>query len=378
MKFLFVNTHFLPDRHYGGVVESGSRLFFCLRKMGDFRLATVSANPGRVLKTAGPGSRCYKSYLFHRFAFSSSAVIGLWRDVREADAVYVNGIFTWPVTLAQLYCVALGRPFIAAVRGGLRPWALAHRAWKKWLYVRAVTLPLLRRAAFVLVTSEQERDEISKLGFRKAVLIKNGADCSAPPGPSECAALPENWNGRFVFLFMGRTDREKGLDILVSAYSKFRSEFGREKNLLSVVGPDTRGYFRSLGLDLEAEGIERVPGSYGPEKSAMLSSAGAVILPSYTENFGNVVAEALACETPVITTTGTPWAEIEKVGCGLYVKPEAEALYQAMRAMYLKTPEERREMGRRGREYVLKNFNWEDKARELFEHLKKLVPAEKL
>lgn len=231
----------------------------------------------------------------------------------------------------------------------------------------------MRRARYVHVTSAEEERNIRALGFKNIINISNGID------PKEFANLPgrdkagSRFSSRFIFLLLSRTDKEKGLDILLAAYRKFCADFPAAGHVLYIVGPDHQGYLKGMSLDYTKENIEHMEGVYGGDKLALLRRADVVILPSYSENFGNVVAESLACETPVITTTGTPWAEIEKVGCGVYVKPVAEALYQAMTAMYLKPPAERQAMGRRGREYVLKNFNWDDKARGLFKYLQNLA-----
>jgi glycosyltransferase involved in cell wall biosynthesis len=114
-------------------------------------------------------------------------------------------------------------------------------------------------------------------------------------------------------------------------------------------------------------------GVYGDNKIKLIRRADVVVLPSYSENFGNIVAEALACERPVITTTGTPWKEIENIGCGYYIQPNQEELYEAMKDVYQKSKEELEEMGKKGRKYIFENFNWESKAKEIFKYLKEIV-----
>ncbi len=315
---------------------------------------------------------CYRSLFFHGFGFSPEAFFGLWQDVRKVDVVYSNGIATFPTTLAQFYSVIQRKPFAVGTHG-LTEWSYSYKALRKAVYFNLVVFPLMRKASFIRVTSAAESEFLARRGFRNHVLVQNGVSLE------EFSDLPDKLvPNSFTFTFLGRMSREKGLDLLLPVYGRLLKEFPEMRLTLNLVGPDPCKYINTLKSAVPADGVVKSDGLYGVDKTKLLRDSDCLILPSYSENFGNVVAEALACETPVITTTGTPWSEIEKVGCGLYVKPEAEALYQAMKAMYLKTPEERREMGRRGREYVLKNFNWEDKARELFEHLKKLVPAEKL
>lgn len=344
-----------------------------LRRGAEFRLSTVSRTPQASAPYLAPGDQCYRSLFFHGFAVSLEAIAGLWRDVRSCDVLLINGIFTFPVTLAALYAVILNKPFMVAVRGGLKPWAMAHKKWKKYFYIRLITLPLMRRARYVQVTSLEEEKNIRNLGFKNVINISNGIDAEEfanLPGRDKAGA---RFGRRLVFLFLSRTNKEKGLDILLSAYRKFCADFSAEGHVLCIVGPDHQGYLKGMGLNYAKENIERLEGVYGEDKLALLRRADVLVLPSYSENFSNVVAEALACETPVITTTGTPWTELEKVGCGLYIEPTADKLFEAMKLMYGKTQIERQEMGRRGRQYILENFNWENKAKQLFVYLEKIA-----
>lgn len=382
-NILFINTHYPPDFQYGGVIESGSTLFKHLRRLSpSIKISVVSRTPARVYETLIQGEEgyCYQSIFLHRAGFSLEAFPGLFRDVVNADVVLLNGLFSIHNTLAFLYIILFRKKFILALRGGFEPWALKQKSWKKWPYVFFLSL-FIKKAAYVHVTSSEEQNSAKRLGFppERIINISNGIDVNVfNIAPDKIISRDRNeiqFGSRFVFLFLSRTDKEKGLDILLAAYRKLCLVLPVKKHVLCIVGPDHQGYLKGMNLDYAKENIDRIEGVYGEDKLALLRRADTLVLPSYSENFGNVVAEALACETPVITTTGTPWAEIEKVGCGLYIKPEAEALYQAMKAMYSKPEAERREMGRRGREYVLKNFNWEDKARELFGYLQKLAPA---
>jgi glycosyltransferase involved in cell wall biosynthesis len=367
-KYLHVITHYAPDFHYGGVVESGYQLFQCLKKLGNFRISTVSGNPEKVERNIQGEGKCYKSIYFHRYAFSLNAIWGLWRDIKNADVVYGNGIVTFPMTLAQLYAVLLNKPFAVATHG-LTQWSFENKKWRKLIYFNLIAFPLMKRAKFIRVTSDAENQFLKSKGFTNTLMLSNGITVD------DFAKLPDKYSfanqdkDSFVFLFLGRMGKEKGLDILVAAYKEFCKTFGKEKHRLLLVGPDLQGYLKNMAIDYEKENIEYIPGVYGDDKLKIIRRADVVILPSYSENFGNTVAEGLACERPVITTTGTPWKEIEAVGCGLYIQAEAAELYQAMKTMYLKSPDEREEMGCKGRKYILENFNWEVKAKELFKHL---------
>ena len=143
-RYLHIFTHFPPDFHYGGVVQSGSKLYSYLEKLGDFRLVAVSKNPAAVLENTRAGSKCYKSFIFHKFGFSFGAILGLWRDVKAADIVYVNGIVTFPLTLAQIYSVLLNKPFAVATHG-LTEWSFAYKKWRKFLYFSLIAFQHIAR-----------------------------------------------------------------------------------------------------------------------------------------------------------------------------------------------------------------------------------------
>ena len=139
-----------------------------------------------------------------------------------------------------------------------------------------------------------------------------------------------------------------------------------------IVGPDHQNYLKKMHINYENENITYINGIYGREKIKLIRNANVLLLPSYRENFGNIIAEALACKTPIITTTGTPWKDVEQLNCGYYVKSDHNEFLEAMVDIYSKSKEELEAMGEAGRKYILKNFNWKSKAKELYNYLNEL------
>ena len=116
----------------------------------------------------------------------------------------------------------------------------------------------------------------------------------------------------------------------------------------------------------------------GQTKLALYSRADVFVLPSYSENFGNVVAEALACAVPVITTKATPWSELEKYDCGRWVPVDEKAIGEAIDELLNMPDKERNEMGRRGKDFILTNYTWDIAARKMITVYHAMLNGEKI
>ena len=155
--------------------------------------------------------------------------------------------------------------------------------------------------------------------------------------------------------------------MLVEAWARVRPEGWK----LRIVGPDEAGHQAEVervanrtGITSVVEFVGKVSGS---AKVTAYASADLFILPSYTENFGMAVAEALAHSLPVITTTGTPWSLLPERGCGWWVAPTVDHLADALTEATALDDEALRDMGSRGRELVSKEFSWQRAALKMKE-----------
>jgi glycosyltransferase involved in cell wall biosynthesis len=97
---------------------------------------------------------------------------------------------------------------------------------------------------------------------------------------------------------------------------------------------------------------------YGEEKLQAYARADVYVLPSWSENFGYTVAEALACRTPAITTRATPWGALESHGCGWWIDPGVEPLVTCLDAVLAMTRTDLDQMGRNGRDFVARELSW--------------------
>ncbi len=138
---------------------------------------------------------------------------------------------------------------------------------------------------------------------------------------------------------------------------------------LRIVGPDENGHTAELMALAKKNGVSEridfVGPKYGEALEKEYQNADCFILPSFSENFGSVVIEAMAAGLPVIVSRGTPWQEVEERKCGWWVENDPETLARTIAKMMSLTDEERRAMGARGREWIRRDFSWEGVGRQM-------------
>lgn len=254
---------------------------------------------------------------------------------------------------------------IVSPRGMLEPWALNHRRWKKRLAWILYQRQDLERASGLHATAQSEAENLRKLGLNAPIfVVPNGIQ----PPPDDYVELKPSTTGapriqRAVFL--SRVHPKKGLPMLAEAWRRLRPHGWR----MVVVGPDEDGHLaevKALAVRLGiAQDWEFHPQAFGDEKWRRLAEADLMILPTYSENFGSVVPEALLVETPVITTTGAPWQGLQSQSCGWWTTPTIDGIEDALREAIKLSPQARREMGSRGRLWALREFAWPDLAKRM-------------
>jgi glycosyltransferase involved in cell wall biosynthesis len=266
-----------------------------------------------------------------------------------------------------------GVPVIIHPHGMLEPWALRRSNWKKQITGRLWEYENLRRAACLRVTSADELRSVRSFGLKNPVaLIPHGIDvedyASLPP-KIEAGALLPLLKGKRVLLFLSRVHPKKGLPLLLRAWHALSRE--RHDWLLAIAGPDQRGHTDELKrlvdeLDLN-ESVVFTGALFGAQKLAAYALSDLFVLPSYSENFGISVGEALAAGLPVVTTRGTPWKGLQERGCGWWTEATLKSLTETLREALSLSKRELVEMGEKGRQWVKRDFAWERLAAEMIE-----------
>lgn len=291
-----------------------------------------------------------------------AAVLG---GMRPRPIVHIHGIWTPAVVAAAYEARRAGIPYVISPHGMLLEPALRKSRWQKRIVLALEIRHALTRAQAVHCASAEEAEAVRRVApAANTRTIPFGVDVLQSPAT-------RRFNRPKVAGYLGRLTAIKNLDALVLAWYDVRPAGWQ----LRIAGPDcdgTRGRLeymvRRLGLD-GIVAVERpVAAKAVPE---FLSSLALFIQPSLSENFGMVIAEALAASTPVITTTGTPWHTLADRGCGWSVAPRRAGLAAAIRVATAAPAEQLAAMGRRGTDWIAAEYAWPVVAprflRELYE-----------
>jgi glycosyltransferase involved in cell wall biosynthesis len=337
----------------GGPTQSVSRLCEALRAAGaPAEIATVQA-PQEELPPAGATPvQAFPVAAPQRLRRAPGLAAFLQAEAHRFDLIHVHGLWEWPGVCARRAALAQGLPLTISPRGMLEPWSLRQRALLKHLALRTWEGRNLAACGLLHATAAAEAAQFRALGLRQ--------DICTIPNPIALPEDPPSGQRERTVLFLSRFHPKKGPDLLLRAWADLQAAF--PDWTLELRGPDPDGYraqLESLATTLEL-GRDRVrfgEAIHGTAKEALFCRAGLLVLPTHSENFGNVVGEALACGLPVITTTGAPWEGLRDHGCGWWVEPQIEALAAALREA-LSVPERARtSMGEAGRAWMQRAFS---------------------
>ena len=268
-------------------------------------------------------------------------------ESKKFDLIHLHGMWSPLLVIAALIAKRKGITLIISPHGGLEPWALRNKYYKKLLAMKIYQSAILRSASLLVATADQELWNLRKFGCQQPIaVLPNGIDV-------DMVVQREMQNEIKTFLFLSRIHPVKGLLDLVEGWAIVKQSGWR----IVIAGADVEEHLaivkalirkRDLESDFEFCGFVD-----GERKQACFDQADVFILPTHSENFGIVVAEALANELPVITTTAAPWSDLVQHRCGWWVKPGVTGISSAMVEAMALEPSELKQMGLRGRQLVV-------------------------
>lgn len=272
------------------------------------------------------------------------------------DILHGHGIWQLPVHQMARAARRKGIPYIITPRGMLEPWSLKQSKWKKKLALSLYQDKDLRHAACIHTTAPMEAEHIRKLGYTNPIaVIPNGIDLTEFPNQEKKLKTDKR-----TILFLSRIHPKKGIEVLLEAWEKLDLELRRNWKV-EIAGNGEKTYITSLQKKIERKGLEKeiliIGPKFGEEKLLAYGRADLFVLPTYSENFGIVVAEALACGIPVITTEGTPWEELNSREAGWWIQIGVEPLAQTLENVLRLGHQQLQIKGRNGRQLIEEKYS---------------------
>lgn len=298
---------------------------------------------------------------------------------RLFDIVHIHGLWEMPLLKVGRWAVRKGMPIVWSPHGALSPWAMKHHWWKKAVVWHLWQKPILKKASLFHATAEKEREWVRDIGFcQSIVVVPLGAQCP-PRHQHQVFNFQLSTSHTRTLLFVGRIYPVKGLVNLIKAWGKVkvRGCAGVQDWKLRIVGPDQAGHRAELEQLVGKLGLNdsvEFPGpKFGDELEDEYKNCDCLVLPSFTENFGGVIVDALAHGKPCIASTFTPWKELVSHGCGWWTDNAPATLARTICEMLDAGDGKRREMGEHGGRLVEERYTWDAVAAKMVDGYKGLL-----
>ena len=326
-----------------------------------------------IVRKDGHEIRVFSAWRHPReFKVSPALSAALERSVREFDVVHIYSYYGHWVWAAAQACRSRGTPYLLHPHGSLDPFLLRRHAIRKRLYATAIGDRCWSGAAALLFNSEEER----RLAFGRTAGYR---ESDSPPSFVVPVGIEPEWfeepdsdafervrrmladaYDRDSIVFFGRIDFKKGLDLLVRAFAIVALRNPRAHLILA--GPESEGFGAKVRRWLDRNKLlDRATFTglvEGRDRVALLRRARMLVLLSYSENFGQVVAEAMAARVPVVISDRVNiFPEIESAQAGIVVPCDERRAAAAMQSL-LDDPNGARQMGERGKLWAERHWAW--------------------
>jgi glycosyltransferase involved in cell wall biosynthesis len=378
MRVLHVIPAVAP--RYGGPSTAIWPMTSALRELGgvDVEIATTDADGagGRITAANLPHAagvvHLFRRTMGERLKYSREMASWLAAHAADYDLIQTHSTWNYPTSATCRAARRVGVPYIIRPCGMLSDYTWQKSRWKKRAYWWLRERRNMRHAAAFHVTSDDERQEVLRLGVTAPVEVISlgiGADAWNTPVESEWlrSQCPQA-GSRPILLFLSRLHPKKGItDLLLPALAKLKSDA-----FLAIVGGEDEhapGFIRQIKEQVSSLNLSNRVALLGPappnQRWAAFDGADVFVLPSHSENFGIVVAEAMARGIPVVVTAGVQFAEhVTASKAGSVVRADVGELSASLDA-WLSNATRRADARRTGSAYIQTNFNWNRTAKRL-------------
>ncbi len=392
MKVLHVVPSISPLR--GGPSQAVLGMVKALTKQGiDAEIATTNDDGNHLLNVPLGDRIIYQDvpiWFLPRFAlplkefiFSAALTKWLWQNISNYDLVHIHYLFSYASTCAGIFARLNKIPYVVRTIGQLTPWALAQSRLKKQIYTSLIERHNLNSAAAIHCTASGEAKDVRNFGINTpTITLPLGVD---PPEilPEAKTEIRSKYNinvHKPIILFLSRLHYKKRPDLLIESLGEL-AKLGQEFQLIMAGSgeDDYVNYLKNLVKDRGlAECTSWTGFVTGRDKDLLLQGSDIFVLPSFSENFGIVVAEAAIASLPIIITPGVQIApDIAAAKAGLVVEGKKAELVQAL-SQLIASPELRSQMGTNARILASQKYSWSAIATQLIQYYDDIIQCKSL
>ena len=321
------------------------------------------------------------------FGYTRCAAPWIKANLARYDVVIIDTIWQYNAVAAYRALAGSGVPYAIFAHGMLDPYfnqghPLKHL--KKVLYWHGILRRILRDASAVFFTCEEEkllaRQSFSRYSVREVVIPFGsfGPDCDLAAGAEEFLARWPELRGKRLAISLGRIHPKKGTDLLIQAFAGTLAHDPSWR--LVIAGPDQIGWQKELEALASSLGVaDRITWTgmlKGSLKWGAFAASEVFVLPSHQENFGIAVAEAMACDLPVIVSNKVNiWREIAAYRAGLICDDTFEGTNAALSCWAELSPEEIADLREKARKCFDEMFNYKATSKKVLETIERLAGA---
>lgn len=354
------------DRLSGGVPSSVIQLASQLAEMPSVSVLLFSQSNSKNSELVESSSELLKYEVIENKENSTALFYQkMQKNILEyrPNIIHIHGLWLASVHCAYKLAKKYNIPIVSQPHGMLMQAAMESKRFKKSLALFLYQKRDLKSARRIIASSDLEYESLKRYGLgKKVVVISNGVEKRHHSlDEAKLVNIHKNSNPERIrrVLFLSRIDKIKGLNNLIRAWSRVAADGW----ILTIAGPgDQKGKYleeiltliRELGIENRTEYIGEI---YGQAKDSLFNVSDLFVLPTLSENFGIVVAEALSYGIPVITTKAAPWSDLELLKCGWWIDAGIDPLISALNHAISLSDHERSEMGLNGVIYS-KKFCW--------------------
>lgn len=312
-----------------------------------------------------------KARLSGPYAYSGSLKRFAMQHCLYFDIIHTHTIWNHQFLVGGQIAKKCAKKLVCSIHGTLQSHCMSKSALRKRVLVHLYAYNILNSAACLHTTGLNEYNTLKSLRLRVPVCIVpiglNAGEYGADDSLEDNAEVRRLVKDRKVILFLSRVSPIKGLVNLAEAWGRICMNFPEWS--LVIAGPDDNGHLGEVQKTMHEFGAANqttfVGPVYGDLKRRLYAACDLFVLPTHSENFGIVIAEALASGKPVVTTRTTPWKELETYNCGWWIDTGVESLEKALREALSLSDSQRQQMGKCGRKLIEDNYSWPRIAREM-------------